>query len=121
MDQTVKILVIDDSPMVFKTVTRALEPEGFQMVGQAFNGKDGLDKINQLKPDVIILDITMPIMDGIQTAEYLFQKNPASKVIMLSAMGDDELLNKAKQIGVKVFLTKPFKPEELVSSVRSLL
>ena len=91
------------------------------MIGQAFNGQEGLDMVNQLKPDIVVLDITMPIMDGIQTAECLFQKNPASKVIILSAMGDDELVNKAKRIGVKVFLTKPFKPEELVSSVRSLL
>ena len=86
MDQIVKVLVIDDSPMVFKAVKKALEPEGFQMIGQAFNGQEGLDMVNQLKPDIVVLDITMPIMDGIQTAECLFQKNPASKVIILSAM-----------------------------------
>lgn len=121
MAQSCKVLVIDDSPMVFKAVSKALEPEGFQMVGQAFNGQEGLDLINQLNPDIIVLDVTMPIMDGIQTAKVLFQKNPAAKVIMLSAMGDDELINKAKRIGIKVFLTKPFKPEELVNSVRSIL
>lgn len=116
-----KVLVIDDSPMVMKAVTKALEPQGAQMVGQAFNGQEGLEMINQLKPDVIVLDITMPVMDGIQTAEQLFQKNPAAKVIMLSAMGDEELINKAKRLGVKIFLTKPFKPEEMIQSVQSLL
>jgi Response regulator containing CheY-like receiver domain and AraC-type DNA-binding domain len=115
-----RILVIDDSPMVFKAVKRALEPEGFQVVDQAFNGQEGLEKIDLLKPDLIILDVTMPVMDGIQAAEALFQKNPAAKVIMLSAMGDEDLTNKAKRIGIKLFLTKPFKPEELVSSVRSI-
>jgi two-component system, chemotaxis family, chemotaxis protein CheY len=116
-----KVMVIDDSPMVFKAVTRALEPEGVQMLGQAFNGQEGLEMVSQLKPDIIILDITMPVMDGIQTAEQLFQTNPSAKVIMLSAMGDDEMLNKAKRLGVKIFLTKPFKPEEMVQSVRSLI
>lgn len=72
MDQIVKVLVIDDSPMVFKAVKKALEPEGFDLIGQAFNGQEGLDMVNQLKPDIVVLDITMPIMDGIQTAEFLF-------------------------------------------------
>jgi two-component system, chemotaxis family, chemotaxis protein CheY len=121
MVENCKVLVIDDSPMVFKAVKRALEPEGFQMVGQGFNGQEGLDLMNQVKPDVVILDITMPIMDGIQTAEIIFQRNPGSKVVMLSAMGDDDLINKAKFIGVSAFLTKPFKPEELISAICSLL
>jgi two-component system chemotaxis response regulator CheY len=121
MAQTCKVLVVDDSPMVFKAVKRALEPEGFQVMDQAFNGQEGLEKIAALNPDVIILDVTMPIMDGIQTAEVLFQRNPTAKVIMLSAMGDDDLMSKAKRIGVKLFLTKPFKPEELVNSIRSII
>ena len=121
MDQAYKVLVIDDSPMVYKAVKRALEPEGFQVVDQAFNGQEGLEKIDLLKPDLIILDVTMPIMDGIETAEALFQRNPDAKVIMLSAMGDEDLTSKAKRIGIKIFLTKPFKPEELVSSIRSIL
>ncbi|HBE78562.1 MAG TPA: two-component system response regulator [Firmicutes bacterium] len=121
MAQTCNVLVVDDSPMVFKAVKRALEPEGFQVMDQAFNGQEGLEKIAVLNPDVIILDVTMPIMDGIQTAEALFQRNPTAKVIMLSAMGDDDLTSKAKRMGVKLFLTKPFKPEELVSSIRSII
>jgi two-component system chemotaxis response regulator CheY len=116
-----KVLVIDDSPMVFKAVKKALEPEGFQVVDQAFNGQEGLEKIELIKPDLIILDVTMPVMDGIQTAEVLFQKNPAAKVIMLSAMGDEDLTSRAKRLGVKLFLTKPFKPEELVNSIRSIM
>jgi two-component system chemotaxis response regulator CheY len=116
-----KVLVIDDSPMVFKAVKKALEPEGFQVVDQAFNGQEGLEKVELIKPDLIILDVTMPVMDGIQTAEVLFQKNPAAKVIMLSAMGDEDLTSKAKRLGVKLFLTKPFKPEDLVNSIRSIM
>ena len=116
-----RVLVVDDSPMVFKAVKRALEPEGFQVVDQAFNGQEGLEKIELIKPDLIILDVTMPVMDGIQMAEVLFQKNSAAKVIMLSAMGDEDLTNKAKRLGIKLFLTKPFKPEDLVNSNHSIM
>ncbi len=120
MEQNHKVLVIDDSPMVFKAVKRALEPEGFELVGQAFNGQEGLELVSVLKPDAIVLDITMPIMDGIQTAEHLLRRDPATKIVIMSAMGDEELVNKARRIGVKFFLTKPFKPEELVTCIRSI-
>lgn len=120
MSQT-RVLVIDDSPMVFKAIKRALEPEGFELIGQAFNGQEGLKMIYDNKPDVIVLDITMPVMDGLETAENIYRKNPEAKVLMLSAMGDEELLKKAKRIGVKAFLTKPFKPEELVNGINGIL
>ncbi len=119
MSQT-RVLVIDDSPMVFKAIKRALEPEGFELIGQAFNGQEGLQMIYDQKPDIIVLDITMPVMDGLETAENIFRKNPAAKIIMLSAMGDEELVKKAKWFGVKAFLTKPFKPEELIGEVKSI-
>lgn len=120
MNQNNKVLVIDDSPMVFKAVKRALEPEGFELMGQAFNGQEGLELVSRLKPDVIVLDITMPVMDGLQTAEHLLRRDPAIKIVMMSAMGDEELINKAKRIGVKAFLTKPFIPEELVTCIRTI-
>jgi two-component system chemotaxis response regulator CheY len=72
-------------------------------------------------PDVITLDVTMPVMDGIETAKALFAKNKNVKIVMLSAMGDDILLNQAKEIGIKHFVTKPFKADELLSCINSLL
>jgi len=79
-----------------------------------------LEMVEELKPDLIILDITMPIMDGLETAKNLFAKNPDTKVIMLSAMGDADLIAEAKSIGIKHFLTKPFKPEEMLAAINSL-
>lgn len=118
---SIKILVIDDSPFISKAVRRAVEPEGFEVVGQAFNGREGLEMIRQHQPDIIILDVTMPVMDGIETAENIYQRNPDAKVIMLSAMGDEKLVTTAKRIGVKRFLNKPFKAEEMVTTIKSLL
>jgi len=116
-----KVLVIDDSPFIFKAVKKALEPHGFEVVDNASNGQIGLEMYEKYSPDVITLDVTMPIMDGIQTAIALKQKNPNIKIVMLSAMGDDLLINQAKAIGIQHFLTKPFKADELLQIINTLL
>jgi len=110
---TRKVLVIDDSPFVFKAVSKALEGTEWEVVGNALDGQIGIDKYIELRPDVITLDVTMPVMDGLEAARKLFQINPKVKIIMLSAMGDDTLLGQAREIGVKYFLTKPFKPDTI--------
>lgn len=108
-----KVLVIDDSPFVFKAVTKALEGTEWEVVGNALDGQLGLDKYIETRADVITLDVTMPVMDGLETARRLFEINPKVRIIMLSAMGDETLLNQAKEIGIRYFLTKPFRPESL--------
>lgn len=108
-----KVLVIDDSPFVFKAVTKALEGTDYEVVANALDGQLGIDKYIETRADVITLDVTMPIMDGLETAKKLFEINPNARIIMLSAMGDETLLNQARQIGIKYFLTKPFRPETL--------
>ncbi len=116
-----KILVIDDSPFVAKAVTKALEGSEHSVVDNALNGQIGISKYVELKPDVITLDVTMPVMDGLETARKLFEINPDVKIIMLSAMGDEVLHNEAKQIGIKHFLTKPFKPDDLKSKLAEII
>ncbi len=115
------ILVIDDSPFIFKAVKRALEPRGFQIIDNALNGKVGLELIDKYKPDLITLDITMPVMDGLETAEAIFDMYPEARVIMMSAMGDESLINQARELGVKQFITKPFKPDQLYDAVINLI
>jgi len=117
---TKKVLVIDDSPFVFKAVSKALEGSDYEAVDNALNGQMGVEKYNTLKPDVITLDVTMPVMDGLETARELVKIDPDVKIIMLSAMGDEVLLNEAREIGVKYFLTKPFKPEGLIGKLTEI-
>lgn len=108
-----KVLVIDDSPFVFKAVSKALEGSEWEVVGNALDGQLGIDKYIEIRPDVITLDVTMPVMDGLQTARKLFEINPNVKIVMLSAMGDETLHEEARGIGIKHFLTKPFRPDAL--------
>lgn len=108
-----KVLVIDDSPFVFKAVSKALEGTEWEVVGNALDGQLGIDKYIETRADVITLDVTMPVMDGLETARKLFEINPRVNIVMLSAMGDETLLSQAKEIGIRHFLTKPFRPEVL--------
>lgn len=112
-----KILVIDDSPFVFKAVKKALENTAYEAVDNALNGQIGLDKFKEHNPDIVTLDVTMPIMDGLTTAKNLKAINPDTKIVMLSAMGDSVLIEEAKNIGITHFLTKPFKPEQLIEKL----
>ncbi len=116
----IQIVIIDDSPFIIKAIKKTLEPHGFNIIGHALNGKDGLEVIWQKKPDIVILDVTMPIMDGLETAKFIFEHKIPVKVIMLSAMGDDELIETAKNYGVKEFLNKPLKTDDLINVIKSL-
>lgn len=108
-----KVLVIDDSPFVFKAVSKALEGTEWEVVGHGLDGQLGIDKYIETRADVITLDVTMPVMDGLECARKLFEINPNIRIIMLSAMGDETLLNQAREIGIRHFLTKPFQPAAL--------
>lgn len=121
MGEKIKVLVIDDSPFIFKAVRRALDKNAFEVVDNAQNGKIGLEMAENYKPDIITLDVTMPVMDGIETAKELLKRNPKERIIMLSAMGDEDLISQARDIGIKEFLNKPFKAGELLESITKLL
>lgn len=108
-----KVLVIDDSPFVYKAVTKALEGTEWEVVGNALDGQLGIDKYIETRADVITLDVTMPVMDGLETAKKLFEINPNVRIVLLSAMGDETLIGQAKEIGIRHFLTKPFQPAAL--------
>lgn len=118
---SIKILVIDDSPFVFKTIVKALEGTDYVVVDSALNGQMGLEKYDEHHPDIVTLDVTMPIMDGLETAKNLYAKYPNAKIIMLSAMGDESLMEEARGIGIKHFLTKPFKPQGLQEKLSDIL
>ena len=76
--------------------------------------------IRKLKPDIITMDLTMPVMDGITAAKLIKQSNPNQKIIMLSAMGDRDLLAEARMHGITDFFTKPFKPAEIITKIRQI-
>lgn len=121
MKDPLKILVIDDSPFILKAVKRAVEPQGHEVVGYADNGKSGVEMYVKCNPDIVTLDVTMPVMDGLATASSLMDKDPGARIIMISAMGDEALVQSAKKIGVRHFVSKPFKPDNLMEIINAII
>lgn len=116
-----KVMAVDDSPITRKMIRKALEPEGFEIAGEAGNGKEAVELYAEIHPDIITMDVTMPIMDGLDAALAIKQVNPGQKIIMLSAMSDNDILADAKSRGIDDFCSKPFKPEEIVGRVLEVL
>ncbi len=117
----ITFMSVDDSPITRKMIKKALEPEGFLFMGEAGNGKEALELYSQIKPDVITMDVTMPIMDGLDAAGAIKQINPGQRIIMLSAMGDDDIIADAKSRGINHFCSKPFKAAEMVEKVLEVM
>ena len=116
----IRILVVDDSPFIHKAVTRAVNTtEEYEICGIAKNGKEGVEQYTSLKPDLVTMDITMPIMDGLEASKTIITQDPLAKIVMLSAMGDEQLMANAKAIGIKCFIQKPFKNVEFVTMIQS--
>jgi len=117
-----KILIVDDEPDLVQTLQDRLEMNGYSIVA-AGNGKEGLEKAAQEKPDIILLDVIMPIMDGLEMLEAL-RKHPEVKncaVIMLTARSQRQDIVRAKTCGIEDYIVKPFDLSELIEKIENVL
>lgn len=112
-----RVLLVDDSPIIHVMLRKVLEKNGFVVCGDAKNGKEGVEMFKELKPDIMLMDITMPVMDGMDAAREIKQIDKKARIIMLSAMGDDEIIQQAKDIGIFTFLKKPFDDYKIISAL----
>ncbi len=113
-----RIMVVDDSPMVHKLMGRFLED--FDVCAYGNNGQEGIDFFKKYKPDLTFLDITMPIVDGIGALRGIKAIDAGAKVVMLSAMADEEIMAEARKLGVLAFLQKPFNKETLTNLINEI-
>ena len=114
-----RVLIADDHPMMLMAIRRSLEEvEGFEVVGEASNGSDVLPLIRSTTPDVVMLDLRMPKMDGLTCLEQIRKKHPTVKVIVLSASADEELIGSALSRGASAYIVKSVNPVDLPAVVR---
>lgn len=116
-----KILIVDDSRTSRKILKGILENEGYEVIGEATNGLEGYDKYVELKPDIVTMDITMPVLDGIEALKKIKSDYPDSKVVMVTAAGQKTKLVEAVQNGANEFVSKPFEPEQLKAIMEKVL
>ena len=119
--QPVRYLVVDDSLFARKTLARMIESFGGQVAGEAGDGLTAITEYIRTRPDVVLMDIVMPRMEGIEAAEEIVRQYPAACVVMVSSVGHQENIIIALQKGAKHFLQKPVKPEALYGAVKYIL
>ena len=118
-----RVLVVDDSIFVAKQLGQILTSEGYEIVATAADGKEGVDKYKELCPnvDLVTMDITMPRMDGITALEQIMAFDKNAKVVMVSALGKEELVRKSLMLGAKSYIIKPLDRKKVLERISKIL
>ena len=116
-----KVLIVDDAAFMRMMIKDILEKNGFEVVGEASNGIVAVDLYKKEKPDVVTMDITMPDMDVIEAVKAIKEFDPAAKVIMCSAMGQQSMVMDAIKAGAKDFIVKPFQADRVLEAINKVL
>jgi two-component system chemotaxis response regulator CheY len=116
-----RILVVDDAAFMRMMIKDILTKNGFEVIGEATDGAQAVEKFKELNPDLVTMDITMPEVDGIAALKQIKSINPNAKVIMCSAMGQQAMVIDAIQAGAKDFIVKPFQADRVIEAIRKTL
>ena len=115
------ILICDDAAFMRMMIKDILTKNGYNVCGEAENGLKAVENYNELKPDLVLMDITMPEMDGIQALKNIKAANPGAMVIMCSAMGQQAMVIESIQAGAKDFIVKPFQADRVLEAVKKVV
>jgi len=119
--QIAKIMVVDDTTFMRVMLKNMLETSGHEVVVEAANGEDAIQMFKQYKPDLVTMDITMPVMGGIEALMMILEYNRQAKVIMCSAVSQQKYVINAIQAGAKDFIVKPFQRERVLQAIKTAL
>ncbi len=117
----VRYLVVDDSVFARKNISKLVQQFGGEVAGEANNGVEAIAEYDRTQPDLVLMDITMPQMEGIEAAERIVRQHPAARIVMVSSVGYQENVVAALQKGAKHFVQKPVKPEVLYEVVKYVM
>ena len=120
-DERKTVLIVDDTSYTRIVLRRILEPEGFTIVGEASDGLEAIDMYQKLKPMVVIMDIIMPEMDGIEALKRIRAKDPRANVVMCSSIGQEKMLARAISAGARDYIVKPPRSDRVISAIRAIL
>ena len=116
-----RVLIADDASFMRQMIREIIEPEGYEVVGEATNGVEAVEKYQELHPDLVTMDIVMPKRSGIDAVKGILADDPGARVVMCSALGQETLVMEALQAGAKDFIVKPFKPDSVVATLEKIL
>ena len=116
-----RVLICDDAAFMRMMIKDILTKNGYNIVGEAENGAKAVEKYAELKPDLVLMDITMPEMDGIEALKKIKASDPGASVIMCSAMGQQAMVIESIQSGAKDFIVKPFQADRVIEAVQKVV
>lgn len=116
-----KVLIVDDSRTSRKILKQILEDAGHVVIGEAVDGEDGYIKYQELKPEVVTLDITMPKLDGIEALQLIKKYDENAKAIMITAAGQKDKMVRAVKYGAAEFITKPFEAQDILKVIEQVM
>ncbi|MCH8891000.1 MAG: response regulator [Myxococcales bacterium] len=116
-----RVLVADDASFMRQMIREIVESEGFEVCGEASDGVEAVDEFKRLQPDVVTMDIVMPLKSGIDAVRGIIALDPGARVVMCSALGQETLVAEAIQAGAKDFIVKPFKPDAVIDTLKKVL
>ncbi len=117
----VNVLIVDDLAFIKIVLRDIIEKAGFRVVGEASSGEQAITLYQDTRPDVVLMDITMPGMDGLTALKKIREIDSAARVIICSALGQQQLIVQALQLGATDFIVKPFQAQRVVSSLKKAL
>lgn len=115
------ILIVDDSRTSRRILRSILEEDGHVIVGEATNGQEGFEQYMSLKPDIVTMDITMPVMTGVEALKKIIEADSNAKVVMVSAAGQQHIMLEAVQSGAADFISKPFDVDTIKNMVKKIV
>jgi two-component system chemotaxis response regulator CheY len=116
-----KVLIVDDAAFMRMMVKNILGANGHEIVGEAENGVQGLEKYAQLKPDLVTMDIVMPELDGIEATKEIIRSNPEARIIMCTAVGQQAKVLEAMKAGARGYIIKPFQAPKVLEEINKVL
>jgi two-component system chemotaxis response regulator CheY len=115
-----KVLVVDDAAFMRMRCAKLLTENGYS-VDEAENGQEAIDKYIDIKPDLVLMDITMPVMDGLTAVAEIKKIDPDAKIVMCSALGQQNTVMSAIKAGAKDFIVKPYQPEKILTTIKRFI
>ncbi len=116
-----RVLLVDDARFMRLILRQILEEAGYQVVGEACNGKEAVEEYKDKKPDLVTMDVIMPEMSGVEAARKIIKASPEAKILMVSAMGQQQLVKESLEAGAYDYVVKPFVPEDVLDKVKQAL
>lgn len=115
-----RVVVVDDAAFMRLTIKNMLSKNGFEVVGEAENGAQAIQKCQELEPDIMTMDITMPELSGIDALKEIMKIRPQTNIVMVSALGQEAMVKEAVMLGAKGFIVKPFKEDIIIAALSKL-